>query len=109
LRRLISKEEYNADTSNDSDEQRQNNERMAASLTIAVVKHSRTADTETSLTAFKCTERLGHDMPSPNERAEELRLAVTALFTFTISRQHLWAKEMFAISAGLPVCIAATR
>lgn len=32
------------------------------------------ADTKTSLTAFKCAERLGHDMPSPNEQTEELRL-----------------------------------
>lgn len=64
--------------------------------------------TKTSLTAFKCAERPGHDMPSTNERAEELRLAAAALFTFTISRQRLRAKEMFAISAGLPVRMAAT-
>lgn len=62
--------------------------------------------TKTSLTAFKYAECLWHDMPSSNERAGELRLA--ALFTFTISRR-LRAKEMFAISAGLSVRIAATR
>lgn len=78
---------------------------MQLSRTVALVP----SGTKTSLTAFKCTERLGHDMPSPNERAEELRLAATALFTFTISRQRLRAKEMFAISTGLPVRMAATR
>lgn len=53
---------------------------MTDSLTTVAMHHGRTATmvpsgTKTSLTAFKCAERLWHDMPSSNERAGELRLA----------------------------------
>lgn len=59
-----------------------------------------------------CRERPGHDMPSSNERAQELRLGCCcycwcSVYVYDITTR-LRAKEMFAISAGLSVRMTAT-